>query len=373
MFPFASGPGLASPLAARRIVRWGGALLALAAATIAPVYAEAADIVHVVAKGQTLVRIARRYHTSVEAIREVNGLRPGQLLKPGLTLVIPEKGKEAEAAKKAAALHRKAEGGHDAGKGGKAGEGSKGDKGEGGKKKKEAKGSASDQGTKPEPYVHKPKRPGFVRMVRGSEKLETQFLTRHGRLVPSALAGLSRIMRHYPSNSKTPIDPRLATLIGMVSDHFGGRPLHVVSGFRPVTPTQYTKHSNHNIGRALDFTIDGVPNTVLRDYCRTFRNAGVGYYPNSTFVHLDVRSTKVYWVDYSRAGEAPRYDSPVAQASADESTGDVDSTSSGGGSGQPTTPESKSDTPPPPPAPAQAPGDGSGEPHPPPPQPTDPQ
>jgi len=32
----------------------------------------------------------------------------------------------------------------------------------------------------------------------------------------------------------------------------------------------------------------------------------VGYYPNSSFVHLDVRDTNSYWVDYAGPGEAPR-------------------------------------------------------------------
>src|SRR5580704_4971362 len=75
-----------------------GAALLLAAAPAR------AEVVHVVAHGQTLGRIAKRYHVTVEAIREVNGLRPGQQIHPGLSLVIPEKGKEAEAAKKAALL-----------------------------------------------------------------------------------------------------------------------------------------------------------------------------------------------------------------------------------------------------------------------------
>ena len=55
----------------------------------------------------------------------------------------------------------------------------------------------------------------------------------------------------------------------------------------------------------MDFNVEGVPNTVLRDFCRTFRNAGVGYYPNSTFVHLDARTGKVTWVDYSRVWRGP--------------------------------------------------------------------
>jgi len=50
---------------------------------------------------------------------------------------------------------------------------------------------------------------------------------------------------------------------------------------------------------------------------------GVGYYPNSTFVHLDVRSLPTYWVDYSKPGEPPRYDSANADADADEGTSDV--------------------------------------------------
>jgi hypothetical protein len=107
----------------------------------------------------------------------------------------------------------------------------------------------------------------------------------------------------------------------MVSNHFGGKKLEIVSGFRPFASTQYTPHSNHNFGKALDFRIQGVPNEVLRDFCKTLRNVGVGYYPNSTFVHLDVRDSSAYWVDYSRPGEPPKYDKP--NANADEGTSDV--------------------------------------------------
>jgi hypothetical protein len=59
----------------------------------------------------------------------------------------------------------------------------------------------------------------------------------------------------------------------------------------------------------------------LRDYCRTLKNVGVGYYPNSTFVHLDVRTTPAFWIDYSKPGEPPRYNAPNVEA--DEGTSDV--------------------------------------------------
>jgi uncharacterized protein YcbK (DUF882 family) len=272
--------------------------------TVTPLYAgAAAEIVHIVGKGQTLGRIAKRYRVSVVALREANGLRVGEHIHPGLSLVIPEKGKDLAAASK----------------NGK----SRGDKSQdrgkrGGMKAKEGaeKGEVS--------FARGPRRRGFVRLLRGTEKLEVQMLTRHGHLAPAALTGFSKVLRFYPTGAQIPVDPRLAALVGQVSDHFGGRPLHVVSGFRPYSPVQYTAHSNHNVGRAMDFSVEGVPNTTVRDFCRTFRNAGVGYYPNSTFVHLDVRAARAYWIDYSRPGEAPHYDSPSSQGSADEAAGDVE-------------------------------------------------
>jgi hypothetical protein len=109
------------------------------------------------------------------------------------------------------------------------------------------------------------------------------------------------------TGKKWPIHERLIRVITQVSDHFGGRTLRVVSGFRPWSQDQYTTESKHNIGQALDFSIPGVPNEAVRDFCRSFRDVGCGYYPNSSFVHLDVREQTAHWVDYSGPGEAPRY------------------------------------------------------------------
>ena len=44
---------------------------------------------HLVAPGQTIGKIAKRYHVSVEQLRETNELRPGVTLKPGTRLTIP--------------------------------------------------------------------------------------------------------------------------------------------------------------------------------------------------------------------------------------------------------------------------------------------
>ena len=163
----------------------------------------------------------------------------------------------------------------------------------------------------------------FERDVIHAVRLDEEFRIRakdgHGKIPAAALQSFERLMRQ--GEATHPPDPRLVALITVVSNHFGGRTLEVVSGFRAYTPTQYTPHSNHNFGKALDFRVQGVRNEELRDFCRSLRNAGCGYYPNSTFVHVDVRDAKAYWVDLSRPGEPPRY--AKAGGAADEGTSDV--------------------------------------------------
>jgi uncharacterized protein YcbK (DUF882 family) len=171
--------------------------------------------------------------------------------------------------------------------------------------------------------AHAPSRVRFERDVIHAVRLDEEFRIRikdsHGKISAAALRSFARLMRQREATH--PPDPRLLALVAVVSNHFAGRTLEVVSGYRAYTPTQYTPHSNHNFGRALDFRVQGIRNEELRDFCRTLRNTGCGYYPNSTFVHMDVRDSKAYWVDLARPGEAPRYERPGALA--DEGTSDV--------------------------------------------------
>ena len=88
--------------------------------------------------------------------------------------------------------------------------------------------------------------------------------------------------------------------------------MFVVSGFRPTS-----KGSFHAIGRAIDFRVDGVENTDLVAFCKTLPDTGCGFYPNSSFIHLDVRDPgtgHVAWIDASGPGEKPSVRRRVAPA-----------------------------------------------------------
>jgi uncharacterized protein YcbK (DUF882 family) len=255
-----------------------------------------ADVLHVVQRGHTVEAIAHRYHVTVKAILDTNHLKDAAHLKPGQTLVIPgvdppkKKGEKAVERPERAAAH-------------------------------------------PEPW-RVPALPAAreldhvesstnstIHAVRLGEEFRIRMRDAHGHIPPNAVRAFERLMRQ--GNAMHAPDPRLLALVAIVSNHFGNRVIEVVSGYRAYTPTQYSPHSNHNYGRALDFRIRGIGNEALRDFCRTLRSAGCGYYPNSTFVHLDVRDTKAYWVDRSRPGEPPEYDKPGVAA--DEGASEVPS------------------------------------------------
>jgi len=232
-----------------------------------------ADVTHIVQRGHTLEAIAHRYHVTEKAIIEANHLKDPQHLRVGEQLVIP--GVAPGPGRAAAAM-----------------------------------GAAGPHGRFERDVVH---------AVRLGQQVRVRVKDGRGRIPPSALAAFTRLMRQ--GDATHPPDPRLVALVGIVSNHFGGRTIEVVSGYRPYKPTQYTPDSRHNYGRALDFRIRGVPNETLWAFCRTLRNAGCGYYPNSSFVHMDVRDAKTFWIDRARPGEPPRYDTPGTAA--DEGTSDV--------------------------------------------------
>lgn len=97
----------------------------------------------------------------------------------------------------------------------------------------------------------------------------------------------------------------LVTRLQQVVDRFHAERVTLVSGYRPTSLGSF-----HQSARALDVHVEGVRNEALVEFCRTLPDTGCGYYPNSSFVHIDVRPTgtgHVYWIDASGPGEPARY------------------------------------------------------------------
>jgi Peptidase M15 len=101
------------------------------------------------------------------------------------------------------------------------------------------------------------------------------------------------------------LDKGLLARVDAIAHRFPGRPISLVSGYRP-----QSRGSLHQSARALDLRVAGVTNEELVAFCRTLPDTGCGYYPNSSFVHVDVRNPGtggVTWIDASGPGETPRY------------------------------------------------------------------
>ncbi len=106
------------------------------------------------------------------------------------------------------------------------------------------------------------------------------------------------------------VAPALLRVLAQVQRHFGGRQLHLMSGYRAADDPQ-ALNSYHQVARAADVWLDGIENRDLFEYCRTLQrageNLGCGLYPAGTHVHVDVRSRATIWVDLSGYGDGAIY------------------------------------------------------------------
>lgn len=238
---------------------------------------------HTVAKGQILGSIAKRYGVSTSALTHANRLTSRSTIKPGQRLIVPAKGDKTGAKARYIKDNPKAAPA---------------------KAEKRSAGGTKTSASSWKKYARKPPRRGQLTLARRDGKvMKVTTLTKRGN-VRAAAKKAFREMLQTRDEKRIDIDPRLIQLLTRVSDTFGGRRIRIVSGYR-VRKT--SPRSRHRHGRAMDFTIDGVPNTALRDFCKTLDRVGVGYYPNAGFIHLDARDQWTYWIDYSKPGQRPRY------------------------------------------------------------------
>lgn len=140
-----------------------------------------------------------------------------------------------------------------------------------------------------------PRKVAFHNLHTG-EKLDAVYFEQ-GRYLPDALHAVNHLLRDYRTGDTHPIDPRLLDLLDAVAARTGSRkPFQVISGYRsPKTNAMMharsegvASHSLHMKGMAIDIRLVDGTLPHLHDAALNLGAGGVGYYPTSDFVHVDV-------------------------------------------------------------------------------------
>jgi uncharacterized protein YcbK (DUF882 family) len=118
-----------------------------------------------------------------------------------------------------------------------------------------------------------------------------------GRYIPGALKEINWILRDYRRNEVKPIDLRLLDLLYALDRKLEThQPFHIICGYRSPATNEYlrehsagvAKHSMHMQAKAADIRIPGCRLVALQRAALALRDGGVGIYPVSEFVHVDV-------------------------------------------------------------------------------------
>jgi uncharacterized protein YcbK (DUF882 family) len=124
-----------------------------------------------------------------------------------------------------------------------------------------------------------------------------------GDYVPESLMEINRVLRDHRTDQVAAIDIQLLDLLHRISTALGtNQPFQVISGYRSPTSNLMlventagvAKRSLHMEGKAIDVRLPGIALADLRRAGLMLRGGGVGYYPDSDFVHLDVGRVRAW-------------------------------------------------------------------------------
>lgn len=128
------------------------------------------------------------------------------------------------------------------------------------------------------------------------ERLKAEYWIK-GRYQNDVLSAVSRVLRDHRTDERHPIDRNLLDLIHTLHVRMGRRePFHIISGYRsPATNRMLraksggvARNSYHMRGMAVDLRMPGIGTRQIYRAALRMRLGGVGFYPDSDFVHVDV-------------------------------------------------------------------------------------
>lgn len=139
-----------------------------------------------------------------------------------------------------------------------------------------------------------------------SERL-TLVYRRGGQYDPTALAKLDYFLRDHNTNEVRHFDPHLYDILSDLTASVGhpGGEIDIVCGYRaPATNAALRERTNgvaknslHIQAEAIDLRMPGVNTLKLRRAALALGRGGVGYYPHSDFIHVDVGRVRQWCFD----------------------------------------------------------------------------
>jgi uncharacterized protein YcbK (DUF882 family) len=118
--------------------------------------------------------------------------------------------------------------------------------------------------------------------------------------IPSAIETLNHFLRDHRTDDVSSYDPTEFDLLHNLMARLGKTrgEIEIVCGYRTPQSNEYLRdlgpntgvaeHSQHVLAKAIDIRVPGVPTARLRNAALSLEAGGVGYYPKSQFVHVDV-------------------------------------------------------------------------------------
>ncbi len=124
--------------------------------------------------------------------------------------------------------------------------------------------------------------------------------------LPDALERLNHFLRDHRTEDVRAYDPHEFDVLHSIltSLHRPNSVIDIVCGYR--TPwsnnflrtrsesTGVAEHSQHMLAKAIDIRIPGVSTVTLRNAALALHAGGVGFYPVSQFVHVDVGPVRTW-------------------------------------------------------------------------------
>ncbi|QWV98972.1 DUF882 domain-containing protein [Geomonas nitrogeniifigens] len=132
--------------------------------------------------------------------------------------------------------------------------------------------------------------------VNSNERLTVTYRNSLGEYCDEAIQALNWIFRCHLTNETTKMDLRVLEYLNRLDNSLGGdNEIHIISGYRsPAYNARLrsrskgvAKDSLHMKGMAIDLAIPSVGLQRIRHTAIALAAGGVGYYPQSGFVHID--------------------------------------------------------------------------------------